>query len=209
MKTWMPGPTLPEARAEGAAGTIDGTVILTAGRTLKGEKTGEREDHIEATDTLLLLPGATNWTRGKPIPTPRMSGAVAVLNGRLHVLGGRVHTGAGISYRKLDSHEAYDPKTDSWSKLAPLPAANAGISASTLGDKIYVFGGEDDKAPYEVYRYAWVYESQADRWNVLADMPKPLHGYGMVTLADGLHLLGGSEKVGGTGTTTKHQLFKP
>lgn len=209
MEMWKPGPDLPEPRAEGAAGTIDGTVVMAAGRTLKGEKTGEREDHIEAMDTLLLAPGAMTWTRRKPIPTPRMSGAGAVLNGRLHVLGGRIHTGAGISYRKVDAHEAYDPISDTWTKLAPLPKAVAGMAAAVMDTRLYVFGGEDDKKPYEVYKYVWVYDPAADRWTTLPDMLTPLHGHGAVSFSDGIHLLGGSEKPGGTGTTARHTVFSP
>jgi hypothetical protein len=208
MQNWAPGPALPDPRAECAGGNIEGTLILAAGRTLKDKRTGQREDHVEASDTLLLHRGETKWTRGKPIPTPRMSGASAVLNGKLHVLGGRVYTGTGISYRNLDAHEAYDPKANSWSKRAPLPRPAAGIAATVMEGKLYVFGGESDKKPYGVYDFAWVYDPNTDKWSKVASMPVTRHGHGAVTLPDGIHVIGGSEKVGGTGTTARHDVFR-
>lgn len=206
--SWVPAPSLLEPRAETVAGTIDGTAIVAGGRTLRGTETGEREDHKEATDTLVLRPGKDKWDRVAPIPTPRMSGAGAVLSGRLHVLGGRVHTGVGISYDMLDTHEAYDPVTDRWHTLAPLPQPVAGIAAATLSEKLCVFGGEDDKPPYAVFDFLWCYDSGADMWSDLGPMPAPLHGHGAVTLGDKIHIFGGSTLAGGTGTQDRHATFK-
>lgn len=201
---WVPMPDLVEARAESVAATIDGMGIITSGRTLRGTATGEREDHVEATDTLVLRPGEINWRRAAPIPTPRMSGAGAVLNGRLHVLGGRVHTGTGISYQKLDTHEAYDPKSDRWEILAPLPQAVAGIAAASLDGRLCVFGGEDNVEPYEVYIFAWCYDPETNRWSDITPLPVPLHGHGAVSAMGQIHILGGSITPGKSGTTPSH-----
>lgn len=204
---WVAQQPLPEPRAETMSGTINGTIIIAAGRTQIGSETGDREDHKEAADTLLLRPNQSNWQRAAPIPTPRMSGASAVLDGRLHVLGGRVHTGTGISYEMLDTHEAFDPATNSWSRLAPLPQPVAGIAAAVLGERLCVFGGEDDKPAYVVFDFLWCYNLATDVWDDLAPLPLALHGHGAVALDGRIHLLGGSNLAGGTGTSDQHLTF--
>jgi len=205
--TWTQMPPLPEPRAETVAATIDGTAIIASGRTLRGTTTGKREDHVEARDSLVLRPGETQWRRATPIPTPRLRGAGAALNGRLHVLGGRVHTGTGISYDKLETHEAYDPKTDTWETLAPLPQAVSGIAAASLDGKLYALGGEDDIAPYEVYDFAWRYDPLTNSWSDITPLPIPLHGHGAVAEMGKIHILGGSTKPGGTGTVPNHLIL--
>jgi N-acetylneuraminic acid mutarotase len=207
---WSPGPDLPVARGEFAAGSIDGTVIVTAGRKKVGEKTGDRGDHTNAPETILLKPGASEWVKGKPIPSVRMSCAAVVLNGRLHVLGGRVQTGdKQSSYTNSTAHESYEPVTDSWKKHAPLPKPVAGIAATAMDGKLFLFGGEDDKPPYEVYTHVWIYDPAKNQWTEEGHLPRPLHGHGAVTMKDGIHLLGGSILSGGTGTTDRHSLLAP
>lgn len=41
----------------------------------------------------------------------------------------------------VNTHEAYDPATGIWEKLAPLPTAREHVPAVTLDGKIYVSGG--------------------------------------------------------------------
>jgi N-acetylneuraminic acid mutarotase len=53
------------------------------------------------------------------MPTARGAHAAAVIDGKIHLFGG--------AYRKLfnlvdtDAHEVYDPATDTWETLSPLP----------------------------------------------------------------------------------------
>ncbi len=35
----------------------------------------------------------------------------------------------------------YDPASDRWSALPPLPTPRHGLGAATVGDRIHVFGG--------------------------------------------------------------------
>jgi hypothetical protein len=210
--TWSDGPTLPTPRSEGAIGVIGDTVILAAGRRPIGLETGERNHHTDAPETLLLAPGEDTWGSGAPIPTPRNSCAGAVLDGRLHVIGGRsMQEGdeSGFTQANTDVHEAYDPATDTWTTLAPLPKAAAGIAGAAFEGKIYIFGGEEDHEPFIVWTDVWVYDPATDSWELGEPLRTPRHGHGVVTLADGLHIVGGSELMGGTGTTGLHEVFSP
>ncbi len=69
------------------------------------------------------------------MPTPRSGIAAAVLNGKILVFGGEATDGT------FDEAEAYDPQTDSWSSLAPLPTARHGLGAVVVGGRAYVIAG--------------------------------------------------------------------
>jgi N-acetylneuraminic acid mutarotase len=210
--SWSAGPSLPTPRSEGAIGVIGDTVVLAAGRRPIGTATGERNHHTDAPETLLLAPGDDAWGSGAPIPTPRNSCAGAVLDGRLHVIGGRsMQEGdeTGFTQANTDVHEAYDLTTDTWTTLAPLPKAAAGIAGATFEGKIYIFGGEEDHEPFVVWTDVWVYDPATDSWEAGEALRTPRHGHGVVTLSDGLHIVGGSELMGGSGTTGLHEVYSP
>jgi hypothetical protein len=57
------------------------------------------------------------WSRGVPMPTARSEIAVTQLDGRIYVAGGIGRLGT------TDAFEVYDPLTNTWRSLAPLPEA--------------------------------------------------------------------------------------
>jgi len=59
------------------------------------------------------------------------------VNGQLYVLGG----GTGTDFVALV--DVYDPKTDSWRSLTPMPTARGFLAAASVGGKAYAVGGED------------------------------------------------------------------
>ena len=67
----------------------------------------------------------------KPIPN-------AVFDGKLYVIGGRTN---GMSYN-VDANEAYDPKTNKWTIMEPMPSKRGGLASAAVNGSIYVFGGE-------------------------------------------------------------------
>lgn len=63
---------------------------------------------------------------------------MAVVGDTLFAVGGRL----GSSYAKnLNTHEAYDPETDRWQTMIPMPTARHGLGTAMVGDRIYVIGG--------------------------------------------------------------------
>ena len=71
-----------------------------------------------------------------PLPIPRSGVASVLYRGMILVLGGELppdHT--------FPDNEAYDPKTDRWTTLAPMPAGRHGFGAGVVGDNVYFVGG--------------------------------------------------------------------
>lgn len=69
------------------------------------------------------------------MPTARSGIAVAVLDGKLFVFGGER---LGGTYLQA---EAYDPETNTWAELAPMPSPVHGTGAAVVGETIYIPGG--------------------------------------------------------------------
>lgn len=83
---------------------------------------------------------ANTWRRVADIPTPVNHANMASLGGKLFVLS--AIAGQGVNYPIANSY-AYDPATDAWSALPPMPAGTErGASAvGVWGDNIVIAGG--------------------------------------------------------------------
>lgn len=73
------------------------------------------------------------------MPTARGGCSSAVLNGLVYTFGGEgdFSNAAGV----FNETEAYDPKINKWTKLAPMAVPRHGSYAATVGSKIYIAGG--------------------------------------------------------------------
>ncbi len=82
------------------------------------------------------------WSLGpNPPPPPRSEGYRGVAHGgKLYCIGGRF---AG----PLTLLERFDPATNTWATLAPMPSPRAGSTAVVRGDSIFVFGGRTQTVP--------------------------------------------------------------
>lgn len=96
----------------------------------------------DSTDTAALeyyVLGASGWNTAPPMQFARKFPSAAFVGNKLYVIGGNGSC-AGSSYCAVV--EAYDPSTNSWSRVASLPSGRYGHgSAVSAGGKIYVFGG--------------------------------------------------------------------
>ena len=73
------------------------------------------------------------------MPTARSGHGWATLQGRIYVAGGEVrdyHMDAIM--RDL---EAFDPATNEWFRLPPMPTARHGVNMAALGNRLHMIGG--------------------------------------------------------------------
>jgi hypothetical protein len=91
-------------------------------------------------------------------------------NGLIHAIGGR-------DTRSVEWHEAYDPRTDTWSSLAPIPGPRDHAAAVLLSDTLLVAGGRMDIFDFNTGMHVG-YDLKADRWEERAPMPTPRSGHG-------------------------------
>ena len=69
------------------------------------------------------------------MPSRRSGMAVAVYHDRILAIGGEEPSGV------FTNNEAYDPRTNAWTLLAPLPEGRHGTGSAAIGDRLYVPGG--------------------------------------------------------------------
>ena len=72
------------------------------------------------------------WKRLQHMPTPRASAAVTSLHGHLYVMGGRSRSRNNSAPPTLDNVEVYDPETDSWMELGPMPTARCEAAVAVI-----------------------------------------------------------------------------
>jgi N-acetylneuraminic acid mutarotase len=190
VNTWTTRAAMPTPRASMAAGVVDGILYLAAGEGYQSVCPNSLCGPTWAYD-----PRKNAWEARSPIPTVRASPAAAVVDGSLYVVGGgdpRAVSGSG----ELSTLEVYNPRTDTWTRKAPMPTARWGATASEIGGIIYVVGGlnsSDYLATVEAY------QPKTDTWSTKAPMPAARAFTAAVVINGILYVAGGAcHGVGGS-----------
>ena len=121
-------------------------------------------------------PASDKWTKKKPMALASHHVAFTELNGKLYAFGGFVLPQSGPpSWVPIDNAWEYDPATDTWKALAPMPTARNHAAIGVVNDKIYVIGGRVGAAFIGVASNTDVveeYDPATDSWGaVRARMP--------------------------------------
>lgn len=131
---WTTLPNLPTQRNHIAAAAIGGKVFVVGGRFEGGFRS-------KMTDALEVFDPKTNvWTSRKSMPTIRGGINGIEANGCFHVFGGE----GPNPYPKgvFPQHEVYNPVTDSWTSLDPMPTPVHGVTrAAFINGWIHLPGG--------------------------------------------------------------------
>lgn len=123
------------------------------------------------------------WTRKADLPTARSGLALTTYENQIYAIGGETEEEiTGVV-------ERYNPRLDSWVRLADKPTPVSEAQAGVIGGKIYIPGGK--KASGEPITSLEVYDPLSDRWEVRSPLPEPLSGYSMVAFEGKLYLFGG------------------
>jgi N-acetylneuraminic acid mutarotase len=131
---WTVLPDVPTQRNHLGVGAIDGKLYVAGGR-FGGGVGSEMTAIMEVFD-----PATNTWTAGTSLLTPRAGVSSVVANGCLYLIGGE---GNDADPRGIfDLNERFNPASDSWESLPPLPQPMHGIiGAAFLDGTIYVPGG--------------------------------------------------------------------
>jgi Galactose oxidase, central domain/Kelch motif len=137
--TWQPAGHLAVSRwMPQAVRLTDGRVLLVGGLDVSG---GSPIDNVDIYD-----PAGNSWQQAAPLAQARYLHTATLLpDGRVLVIAGArlLDSSWDDPGVVLDSVEAYDPASDSWSALPPLRQARAYHTATLLPDgSVFVAGGE-------------------------------------------------------------------
>jgi N-acetylneuraminic acid mutarotase len=128
---WTTLAPLPSARNHLAAAALDGRLYVVGGRAGGAFASSDELHRFD--------PSSGTWETLPRMPTQRSGLGAAALNGRLIVMGGEAN--AKRPDRVYPQVEAYDPATNRWTSLDPMPKPRHGIWIVTVGNRIYVPGG--------------------------------------------------------------------
>ncbi|KAJ4722697.1 Kelch repeat-containing F-box family protein [Melia azedarach] len=93
---------------------------------------------IVTNEVLQFDPFTKQWTSVASMRTPRSHFACSVINGKVYVAGGRNSS----STMGLALVEAYDPVTDKWEELPPMPYPQMDCLGLSYKDKLHVLGDQ-------------------------------------------------------------------
>jgi N-acetylneuraminic acid mutarotase len=188
--TWGDAPPLPEARGAGALVRLGRQLHYFGGLDATFQ---DRGDHW-----VLNLDGGTAWVSAAPMPNPRNHLGYTDLGGLAYAIGGQhaLDEGAG-NQAEVD---AYDPSTDTWTAVAPLPIPRGHVHTSTfvLGSRIVIVGGETNGG--RDLADVTEYDPTADNWVALTPLPETRQAASAQQIAGQIIVAGG--RVGGGPTAT-------
>jgi N-acetylneuraminic acid mutarotase len=184
---WKKGAPFPEADEELYGVTVNGKLYVIGGWG-DGKARGANYEYDPATD---------RWTKKAPMPRPAHHAALAALNGKIYAFGGFVAPATtaiplGAAWEPIADAWEFNPATDSWKPLAPLPGKRGSAIAAEVNGKIYVIGGattmEGSKDPFftafgpaKVLATNDVYDPATNKWESRNPMSVPRnHAFGGV-----------------------------
>src|SRR5512133_1759174 len=131
------------------------------------------------------------WREMAELPRPVAGYMGGVVHGKLLVVGGSYWENKQKHWSDLV--QAFDPATNTWTNLTPLPSPRSDAASTTLGEDLYCFGGGKEK---EVTTDALILH--AGRWSRVegAELPEP-RLYAVAIASGGwIYVLGGITKAG-------------
>jgi hypothetical protein len=121
----------------------------------------------------------------------RMRPCVAVRGGVILVFGGYSDKARGGGTNFLETAEAFDPETQHWSPLCALDSPRCGGETFVHGDKVYIFGGLNDKR--QAVTQCVAYNPDDDEYENVTLLPQMIVDFGLVLVDDTVFLVGGMD----------------
>ena len=142
------------------------------------------------------------WTMKAPLPEGvRGEVSAVVSDNKLYAVGGNVASNA------VPRNEEYDPATDHWRELAPMPFARDHLGIAVLNGKIYTFGGFVKTVHQGAGTDVFEYDIATNTWRARAPLKTPLGSTGAAVVDGKIHVLGGRGLDGVTAAT--HAVYDP
>jgi N-acetylneuraminic acid mutarotase len=144
----LPGAELPEPRLYAVAVADRGLIYVLGGLS-------NHDDYTSLSNKVWVWNPDTpdnGWKNVQPLPGPGlMTTAVAAVNGKIYVLGGAKAGGADVV--NVETAYEYDPQTDKWVILPPLPLSRRCWWGLAAPPDIYLFGGYTSTNESDVFSY--------------------------------------------------------
>ncbi|XP_075542748.1 uncharacterized protein LOC142576489 [Dermacentor variabilis] len=130
-------------------------------------------------DTMCFNPMDDTWHHKASLPLPMCNCSLVAHRGRLLAVGGLVRAPAEASPHQqpmapIGDVLEYSPANDSWSRLSIMPVRAHSVGLASLGDDIYILGGQLADDAGAATKNAYRYNPVTDRWVTLPPLPMRL-----------------------------------
>jgi len=166
---WRKLPSSPLAPSQSPSGVWTGhaLIVLVSGLDPDGKPYPSRFARIAAYN-----PVCKAWRRLAPLPASRFNADVVWDGHEMLVVGGVVAAQGGKPGSPAKVGFAYDPKTNRWRQVAPMPTGRTNFPAIWTGKRLLTWGGSTPASGI-------AFDPTANRWSSLP--PAPLTGRASLT----------------------------
>ena len=133
------------------------------------------------------------WTEVAPSHVVRVEAQTIQYGGELYFFNG-FHTDLDIE----NTVEKFNPVTNTWTYLAPMPLQPDGKpyavthnGIALVDDQVWIIGGRVGDHPGPVTNKVWIYDISQNSWNPGPALPNPAAAGGVGRLGRKLHYVGG------------------
>src|ERR1700722_8206068 len=148
-------------------------------------------------------PATNQWTKKKAMGLASHHVAFTEYRGKIYAFGGFVPPESGPQgWVPINNAWEYDPKTDAWKALAPMPSKRGSALAAVANDRIYVIGGaatipgSKEAAVYPTHPHTSVgtveeYDPAANTWRERSTMPTSRNHAAIGAVNGKIYVIGG------------------
>ncbi|CAL8135367.1 unnamed protein product [Orchesella dallaii] len=138
-------------------------------------------------------PSFCKWTTIAPMLTERCRFTLNVVQDKLYAIGGASENVEDIAEPAAETEscacEKYDPVTDSWTAISPLPSSRTQHAGAAWNHKLFVSGGLEQQDV--VSSSLLCYNTLTNEWEVKSPLLSPRADHSMVVHKDKLFVCGG------------------
>ena len=191
---WFQGAPFPEASEEVLGATAAGKVYVFAGLA-PGWKPKAMVYEYD--------PASNQWAKKRPMRLASHHVAFTTLNNKIYAFGGFTYPDSGPpGWNAVNNAWEYDPATDEWKELAPMPTKRGAASAGVANGKIYVTGGANSlpgvnengihpARPHNVVATVEEYDPAANSWKTVRPLLLARNHHATVGVGDKIYVIGG------------------
>ena len=191
---WVQGAPFPEASEEVLGATAAGKLYVFAGLA-PGWKPKAMVFEFD--------PASNQWTKKRPMRLPSHHVAFTTLNNKIYAFGGFTYPDSGpAAWNPVNNAWEYDPASDEWKELAPMPTRRGAAAAAVANGKIYVTGGANSlpgvtengihpARPHNVMATVEEYDPAANSWKTVRPLLLARNHHLAAGVGDRLYVIGG------------------
>lgn len=193
---WKMAAPMPRAMGEIVAATAAGKIYVLAGL--------DDVDHTPYGTVWEYDPAGNTWTVKKQMPGPAHHVMVASYHDKIYMFGGYTRPKELKAWQPTNKAWEYDPASDSWKALAPMPTPRGAGQAVELNGKLYVIGGVQSNEPGNpgapiglgspaetVVGTMDVYDPATNTWETAPPMPTARNHYEAVAVNGKIYAIDG------------------